>query len=532
MIAPEARLIDLALGATDSPTAVADALSGVEPDDLGLEGWQALTRLEALLEPESAWAVRVRSLRRRSHYAATIAAAKAGQISAALAAAGIPHAVFGELALATAYGLEPGSRAINYLSLWADPKVPWDELTAALTAVPDLRTPRGGDRLLRASIGGLAIGINHGWPATLGGQRGLLATPPVTLVTSEAGRYPIVSPAVEAYHLMLSTRSGTEGWLLDLRTIAAAAPGIWHELPGLAADGERSLTLRWAWEQAHARGAAPTPPRLSTDPPRAWLSQRLHGRPNTTGHGRLTPLVGEAAARPDHGLWPALFDVGLAVGRLWVGEKVTRIDDGGAALLDGPDPLILAANHQDHLDADPILVTTSTARRRRLRFVANEKVLAAFGTGQGIAGRGRAAVVRGIYGHVLRVIPIREHIRGRTAVAAMVDALAAGDTVVIYPEGVRNPGEELVRLRRGVALLAMETRVPIVPVRIDGTRTKLRTRHGLLVRTRPNVTVRYRQPIHVAAHDTEADVLSRLAAGLAPLSSEHGAVQREDLPTT
>ena len=62
----------------------------------------------------------------------------------------------------------------------------------------------------------------------------------------------------------------------------------------------------------------------------------------------------------------------------------------------------------------------------------------------------------------------------------------------------------------------MEARVPIVPVRIDGTRTKLRTRHGLLVRTRPNVTVRYRQPIHVQAGESEADVLARLSAALAP----------------
>lgn len=516
-IEPEDRLIALALDAREvTPTSLATELAGLDPDSLGFDGWQALTRLEPLLDPRSAWAVRVRSLRRRSHYATTIAAAKAVQISSVLTGAGITHAFFGDLALATAYGLEPGTRVLNYLSLWTDPEVATDQLSAALASVPELREPKGGGQLLRASVGGISIGINRGWPAVMGRQRGRLGTPTVTVVEAQAGTYPVVAPSLEAYHSMLTGRhEGAAAWLLDLQAISAATPGVWTRLPDVAADAERSLTLRWAWQEAAARGAAPSPPRMPRDPPRAQFTQRL-GRSTPGTRGRLTPLLGDAAARPNHGPWPVLYDTALGLAALYVGARVTRIDDGGAALLDGVSPIIMAANHQDRLDFDTILITTPKARRRRLRFVANETVLAWLGSGQGLVGRSRAAVLRGVYTHVHRVIPVREHIRGRTAVAAMVDALAAGDTIVIFPEGVLNQTTGVAPLKRGVAALALASGVPILPVRIDGTRGKLPVRHGRLIRNKPRITVRYRPALHLTGEETFSDVLTRLAAALAP----------------
>ncbi len=514
---PEDRLIELALGANAATRERLSAeLAGLDPDALGFEGWQALTRLELLLDPRSAWAVRVRSLRRRSHYATTIGTAKAVQISSALAAAGIAHAVFGELALATAYGLDPGSRAMNFLSLWTDPEVPADQLSAALADVPELREPKGGGQLLRASVGGIAIGINRGWPAAMGKQRGPLATPEVNEVETQAGTYPVVASSLEAYRSMVTARdNGPAAWLLDVQTIAAAAPGIWARLPEIAAPAERSLTLRWAWQEAAASGVAPPPPPLRPDPPRARLTQRL-GRSKLGTRGRLIPLTGDAAAQPNHGPWPALYDAALRLAKLYVGAQVTRVDDGGAALLDGTSPIIMAANHQDRLDFDTILLTTPKARRRRLRFVANEKVLAWLDSGQGIVGRSRATALRGVYTHVHRVIPVREHIRGRTAVAAMADALAAGDTVVIFPEGVLNQIDSVAPLKRGVAILALETGVPILPVRIDGTRGKLPVHRGRLVRNKPQITVRFRPAVCVTPGEEAKDVLARLAAALAP----------------
>ena len=514
--AQENRLIELALSSRPvSPATIAGQLAGLDPDRPTFECWQALTLLEPLLDPGSVWAVRVKSLRRRSHYATAVASATAVKLSQALTTAGIGHAVFGDLAIATAYGLGPGTRPMNFLSIWTDPAAPRDQLAAALESVPDLRTPRSHGQVLRASVGGLAIGVHRGWQHDLGLQKGPLAKPATTFVESASGTYPVVAPSIEAYVAMMATRrSSASTWLFDLQAISAASRQVWSELPELATAAERSLTLHRAWGEAHARSVAPLPPEMPPDPLRARVTQLLSA-PSGAARGRLVPLIGEGAAHPNHGPWPALYDAALGLARLYTGTRITRIDEGGADILAGTEPIILAANHQDHLDYDTILITTPKARRRRLRYVATEQVLATFGSGHGLVGRGRAAILRGVYTHIHRVIPIREHIRGRAAVTSMLDALTAGDTVVIFPEGVRNQSGELARLKRGVAVLARESGVPILPIRIDGTRGNLPIRHGRLVRTKPRLTVRYRLPITAAPGDSDGAVLARIAAALA-----------------
>ncbi|MFI0433405.1 MAG: lysophospholipid acyltransferase family protein [Candidatus Nanopelagicales bacterium] len=227
--------------------------------------------------------------------------------------------------------------------------------------------------------------------------------------------------------------------------------------------------------------------------------------------------IGKAAARRNHGPWPALYDIGLGVAGRYVGGRLTRIDEGGEHLLEGTSPLILAANHQDHLDYDTILISTPKARRRRLRYVASEEVLNALGGGRGRMRRARGAVIRGIATHVHRVIPVRGDVRGSAAVAAMAAALAGGDTVVIFPEGAHNRGTEGVTdLKPGVAALARASGVPILPIRIDGTRGKLPARTAILVRTKPHITVRYRRPIEVGPSESDEQILARLATALAP----------------
>ena len=49
------------------------------------------------------------------------------------------------------------------------------------------------------------------------------------------------------------------------------------------------------------------------------------------------------------------------------------------------------------------------------------------------------------------------------------DVLAAGGLLGIYPEGTRSPDAKLYRGKVGVAKLALQTRVPVVPVAMIGT---------------------------------------------------------------
>lgn len=212
-------------------------------------------------------------------------------------------------------------------------------------------------------------------------------------------------------------------------------------------------------------------------------------------------------------LWPPAYDAALAIAKGFVGARVTVIDEGGASLLKGTAPIIMAANHQGHLDYDTVLWTTSRRRRRRLRYVSSELLLNRLGDGRSITARIQRRVLQGMFTHVHRVIPVGDTVRGEQAVDAMVSALSAGDTVVIFPEGERNPGRDLMSLRPGVAAAAQQSGAPILPIRIDGTRDALAV-GGRPTRSKPRITVRLRDPITTTQHESQESLLARVAQSL------------------
>ena len=83
------------------------------------------------------------------------------------------------------------------------------------------------------------------------------------------------------------------------------------------------------------------------------------------------------------------------------------------------------------------------------------------------------------------------------ALRSAADALAAGQVVVVYPEGRRGDGE-LHKIRNGIAWLALVSGAPIVPVAIFGTREP-----GALSESRPpkgaRIDVVYGDPIQFPA---------------------------------
>jgi 1-acyl-sn-glycerol-3-phosphate acyltransferase len=69
------------------------------------------------------------------------------------------------------------------------------------------------------------------------------------------------------------------------------------------------------------------------------------------------------------------------------------------------------------------------------------------------------------------VIPVRREggSAGEAAILAGIRALKEGKVVGIYPEGTRSPDGRLYRGKTGVARMALEAQVPVVPVSIQGT---------------------------------------------------------------
>ena len=69
------------------------------------------------------------------------------------------------------------------------------------------------------------------------------------------------------------------------------------------------------------------------------------------------------------------------------------------------------------------------------------------------------------------VIPVRREggSAGEAAIQTGIQALREGNIIAIYPEGTRSPDGRLYRGKTGVARMALEARVPVIPVAIQGT---------------------------------------------------------------
>jgi 1-acyl-sn-glycerol-3-phosphate acyltransferase len=114
-------------------------------------------------------------------------------------------------------------------------------------------------------------------------------------------------------------------------------------------------------------------------------------------------------------------------------------------------PFVLAPVHRSYVDTMFCGCTT----RRRLRFMGKDSLWRHKWVGRFVSSLGGFAVHRGM--------PDREALR------TCETAIAAGEPVVIYPEGERKSGSTIQPLRDGAAFVACRTGVPIVPVGIGGS---------------------------------------------------------------
>ena len=135
--------------------------------------------------------------------------------------------------------------------------------------------------------------------------------------------------------------------------------------------------------------------------------------------------------------------------RPWV-EGEENIPEEGAA--------IFASNHLSFSDSIflPLVVP------RRVTFLAKSDYF----TGRGVKGRLTAAFFRG-----MGQVPV-DRAGGKASSAALISGLKVlrrGELLGVYPEGTRSPEGRLYRGRTGVARMALEGRVTVIPVAMIGT---------------------------------------------------------------
>lgn len=131
---------------------------------------------------------------------------------------------------------------------------------------------------------------------------------------------------------------------------------------------------------------------------------------------------------------------------------------------------LVMSNHQSHYDVAVIYYVLGSA----IRMVAKRELFDLPVFGQALRAAGFVSVDRG---------------NTKRAIASLADAkdkLNHGIPMWIAPEGTRSPTGDLLPFEKGGFVLALETRTPILPVSIRGTRDVLRAKG---VRSRRGVEV-------------------------------------------
>jgi 1-acyl-sn-glycerol-3-phosphate acyltransferase len=186
-------------------------------------------------------------------------------------------------------------------------------------------------------------------------------------------------------------------------------------------------------------------------------------------------------------------------GRLILRSGGVRVMKEGGGDLDPASPYVFACNHQSQFDI-PVL---HGFLGHDFRWLAKKELFQVPIWGAAMRASGYIAIDRS---------------QGREALKSLSEAaaeVAAGKSVVIFPEGTRSPDGRLGDFKAGGMQLAIKAGVPIVPVAIVGTHRVLPK--GKLLVTPGEVTVRVGAPLEVKGcrprekHDLALRVRDRVA---------------------
>ena len=190
---------------------------------------------------------------------------------------------------------------------------------------------------------------------------------------------------------------------------------------------------------------------------------------------------------------------------MFLGRFVWKVRAEGVATIPRTGALIVAPTHESFLD--PLLVGAYLPRG--LRYMAR-RTLFVKTTERGEKRRLLATA----FARWACVIELDREGADRDALKKSLDALARGDAVLVFPEGTRSLDGEVGEFRAGVALLALRSGAPVLPISIEGSRRvwpkgRSRPRFGAgPVRIAFGTPVKYERP--AKAEDVAADLRRRI----------------------
>jgi 1-acyl-sn-glycerol-3-phosphate acyltransferase len=152
-------------------------------------------------------------------------------------------------------------------------------------------------------------------------------------------------------------------------------------------------------------------------------------------------------------------------------------------------PVILVSNHASYID--PPLVGAGV--RRQINYLARDSIF-------------RVPVLASIL-RSWEVVPVdRDGGTGR-GLKAILDRLARGGAIILFPEGTRSRHGELNPARSGVGLAVIKSTAPVVPARVFGTYQAYGAQ--MLVPRPRSLAVKYGRPLLFEALRAEAQSCSK-----------------------
>jgi 1-acyl-sn-glycerol-3-phosphate acyltransferase len=140
-----------------------------------------------------------------------------------------------------------------------------------------------------------------------------------------------------------------------------------------------------------------------------------------------------------------LYVIGCSLCR-WIARTFFALSVEGEAHVPKGGPVILAPNHVSYLD--PVIVGVAVSRR--VHFMAKKELF-------------RNPLV-GWFLHGLQAFPVTRERVDPSTLKRTLSLLAAGQVVLMFPEGTRGDGHALGPAKPGIAVVAARSGAAVVPV--------------------------------------------------------------------
>ncbi len=172
-----------------------------------------------------------------------------------------------------------------------------------------------------------------------------------------------------------------------------------------------------------------------------------------------------------------------------IANLTLRIEIRGAENIPKDGALIVAANHIGWVDP-PLL---RWVIGRHMRYMAKIELF--------------KWTISGLAVRLFDAFPVRRGERDRIALRQALRLLKSGEVLGMFPEGTRSRNLRLARGHSGIALIALRSRAPILPVGIIGTNRMLKW-PDMILRNR-RVTFNIGEPFVLSRDDGSYEEMTR-----------------------